>query len=71
MPLPSLDPGALPWGKDEAIVLICRSGRRSIAAAQQLAAAGFTKLYNLRGGMMAWNSCDEPVCRDIHAQCEQ
>jgi rhodanese-related sulfurtransferase len=32
------------------ILAICRSGARSLAAAQALAAAGFTELYNVAEG---------------------
>jgi len=39
--------------RDEPVLLICRSGRRSMRAAQALAAAG-GKPTNLQGGMLAW-----------------
>jgi len=35
--------------------LICRSGARSMQAAMVLESMGFEHLYNLKGGMMAWN----------------
>ena len=35
---------------DRPILAICRSGARSFAAAQALAAAGFTDLYNIEQG---------------------
>src|SRR4030067_3675025 len=37
--------------KDREIIAVCRSGRRSGIAAEQLARAGFDKVYNLKGGM--------------------
>lgn len=40
--------------KDREIVTVCRSGHRSMAAAQQLLKAGFT-VKNLVGGMSVWN----------------
>ncbi len=43
---------ALP--KDALIVLHCRSGRRSQAAAESYLGQGFTNLYNLEGGVLAW-----------------
>ena len=46
--------------RDREIVCICRSGNRSGAAARQLAAAGF-KVYNLKGGMIAWSKAGYPV----------
>jgi len=33
----------------------CRSGKRSAKAASTLQAAGFTKVYNLTGGIIAWD----------------
>ena len=46
--------------KNRTIVAVCRSGRRSQTAVQQLRAAGFTAV-NLTGGMQAWQSADLPV----------
>lgn len=40
--------------KDEAIYLICRTGTRSDLAAQQLAQAGFTNIYNVLPGMTGY-----------------
>ncbi|MCO5177258.1 MAG: molybdopterin-synthase adenylyltransferase MoeB [Thermomicrobiales bacterium] len=37
------------------IVLYCRSGVRSARALEQLRTAGFTKLKNLTGGILAWS----------------
>ncbi|MGA9174536.1 MAG: rhodanese-like domain-containing protein [Thermoactinomyces sp.] len=40
--------------KDEKILLICRSGRRSVIAANILHSKGFSQLFNLKGGMLEW-----------------
>ncbi len=40
--------------KDAPLVLYCRSGRRSRAAAEALAAAGYSDVRNLSGGLEAW-----------------
>ena len=45
------------------IVAVCRSGGRSRSAATKLAAAGVT-VYNLAGGMTAWQKTGQPVIRD-------
>jgi rhodanese-related sulfurtransferase len=42
--------------KDEAIYLICRSGKRSARACEILAEQGFKRLYNISGGMLAWQA---------------
>ena len=40
--------------KDALIVLYCRSGGMSTQAAAALAAAGYTRIYELDGGFNAW-----------------
>lgn len=45
------------------VVAVCRSGKRSGVAAGRLAAAGVT-VYNLAGGMQAWQEAGQPVVRD-------
>ncbi len=40
--------------KDKPVIMQCRSGKRSAIAIQQLEQKGFTNLYNLRGGILAW-----------------
>jgi phage shock protein E len=42
--------------KQAAYAVYCHSGKRSNAALEQMAAAGFTHVYDLTGGMMAWQS---------------
>lgn len=36
-------------------LVYCRSGNRSSVACQQMASMGFQHLYNLSGGIHAWN----------------
>lgn len=36
------------------VYVYCRSGARSMNAARQMEAQGFTKIYNLSGGFMSW-----------------
>ncbi len=43
------------FDKDEAIVVLCQRGLRSKTAAQMLVAAGYTRVQNLAGGLLAWN----------------
>jgi adenylyltransferase/sulfurtransferase len=42
------------------IVIHCKSGVRSAAALRQLQAAGFAKLYNVEGGILAWADRIDP-----------
>jgi len=46
--------------KSRPVVAVCRSGRRSAAAAEQLAAAGYTA-YTVPGGMLDWTAAGFPV----------
>lgn len=39
---------------DKPVIIHCRSGHRSAAAILQLEQQGFTNLYNLKGGIIAW-----------------
>jgi len=45
----------------EEIVLHCRSGARSAEAVRRLQEAGFEKLWNLRGGVLAWAEEIDPT----------
>ncbi len=42
--------------KDRTYLIYCRSGNRSGRACEMMAGMGFTKLYNLVGGIHAWNA---------------
>ena len=46
----------LPKDKDTPIAIYCRSGRMSAISAQQLTDLGYTNIYDLEGGMNAWQS---------------
>jgi sulfur-carrier protein adenylyltransferase/sulfurtransferase len=45
------------------IVLYCRSGNRSGRAARQLRAQGFSRVWNLQGGILAWSDQIDPSIR--------
>ncbi len=40
--------------KDEPVICYCRSGKRSLQACMMLETMGFTNVYNLEGGILAW-----------------
>ncbi len=49
--------------RDRPVVLVCRSGSRSGAAVSILRKAGFERVYNLKGGMLAWENENLPKSR--------
>ena len=40
--------------KKKPVYVYCRSGKRSDKAAQKMKALGFSKIYDLKGGVLAW-----------------
>jgi len=47
--------------KDKTYYVICRSGSRSLKAANQMKNAGFKNVINVQGGMQAWEAANFPV----------
>lgn len=54
--LPELEPY-----KNSTIVTQCRTGKRSLQALKLLKSAGFTQVYNMEGGLVAWQKTGLPV----------
>ncbi|MET0067187.1 MAG: rhodanese-like domain-containing protein [Candidatus Thiodiazotropha sp.] len=55
--------GILNKHKDKPIIVSCRSGAQSSSACQQLKKAGYEQVYNLKGGILAWQSANLPITR--------
>ncbi|MFK8004555.1 MAG: rhodanese-like domain-containing protein [Polyangiales bacterium] len=60
-PLADLPTLAENWDPREAVVLVCRSGRRSARAVEVLESMGFTRTASMTGGMLRWRELELPV----------
>lgn len=47
--------------KDQTVVFVCRSGGRSAAATAHALEQGYQSVYNMAGGMIAWNELGFPI----------
>ena len=61
VPLETVAARSSTWRKDETLILICRSGARSTRAAEALVRAGFSRICNMSGGMLAYNAAGLPI----------
>lgn len=50
--------------KQEELVFVCRSGKRSAEATKMAILKGFEKVYSLQGGMLKWDELRFPFERD-------
>lgn len=55
--------GKLQKYRERPIIVACRSGSRSQSACATLSRGGFTRVHNLRGGMLAWQNANLPLVR--------
>lgn len=53
--------GELEKYRDQPIVVVCRSGNRSGTACFLLGRQGFAQVYNLAGGVQAWQKSNLPL----------
>lgn len=64
-PLAKLDGFMEVADKERPTLVICRSGRRSMDALKKMKNNGFEKVWNVAGGMMAWEKLDLPCMQDL------
>lgn len=63
VPLSRLATVAKQWRPDEAVVFVCRSGRRSTKAAEFMEDLGYTRVASMTGGMLLWHGEGRPTSR--------
>jgi rhodanese-related sulfurtransferase len=49
--------------KDKPVVVYCATGTTSAAATRDLSAAGFERVYSLKGGIAAWRNENLPLTK--------
>jgi rhodanese-related sulfurtransferase len=49
------------YDREKTYLVYCQSGTRSARAAQTMSELGFSKVYNLRGGIAKWKDAGYPV----------
>ncbi len=49
--------------KSKPVYVYCKSGGRSSRACKQLIGLGFSKVYNLDGGITAWKAANKPIVK--------
>ena len=55
--------GELEKSKARSVVVVCQTGARSDKAVRQLAAAGFSDVVALDGGVAAWQAAGLPIAK--------
>lgn len=53
--------GSLEKYKNQPVIIVCQSGTRSIPACKTLTKAEFEYVYNIAGGMQAWEDSKLPI----------
>ena len=48
-------------GRERALLVVCRSGNRSLLAADTLRALGFAEVASLATGLRGWNDAEQPL----------
>jgi thioredoxin 1 len=57
--------------KTKPVYIYCLSGGRSAGASQKMLSMGFTEIYDMKGGMMAWRSQNLPVANGGTASADK
>ena len=63
MPMSSVPARYMDMARDDTMVVICHHGQRSLQVALFLERHGFSKVFNLAGGIAAWLACQQPLAQ--------
>lgn len=63
VPLATVRQSSENWDRSREVVLFCKSGIRSVHAAEQLTEMGFTRVTNVVGGITSWTDDVDPSLR--------
>ena len=55
--------GRLEKYRQQPLIVACRSGAQSASACKQLRKEGFEKVFNLQGGILAWQNANLPISK--------
>lgn len=61
MPISEFQDHIASLSKDKELIFACKSGGRSMQVCNYLESQGFTKLYNVDGGIMRWKLEGLPI----------
>jgi rhodanese-related sulfurtransferase/rubrerythrin len=68
VPLPALNDGLRQLDSQKPVLVYCAVGGRSLAAAQLLSGFGFQEVYNLQGGIKAWQGLKAVGPRELNLE---
>jgi rhodanese-related sulfurtransferase len=57
-------PAALEKHRERPVIVYCQRGQRSKALCNKLSKQGFESVYNLQGGVLAWQKADLPLTKN-------
>jgi rhodanese-related sulfurtransferase len=57
-------PASLNKYRERPVVVYCQRGNRSIAFCNKLSKQGFASVYNLKGGVLAWQKAELPLTKN-------
>jgi rhodanese-related sulfurtransferase len=60
---PDIQTAKLEKYRDRPLIVYCRSGNRSVAYCGKLRKQGFESVYNLKGGVLAWERAELPLTK--------